>query len=120
MSKARTALRPNEAAPLFAALGDDTRLRLLDRLATGGPASATALSRDASVTRQAITKHLQVLLRARLVRARREGRERIWELAPERLDLARLYLERISARWDEALESLRAFVEDDETGLGDR
>lgn len=113
MSKAEAALRLDDAAPLFAALGDGTRLRLVARLATRGPASATALSREAAVTRQAVSKHLEVLARARLVRGRREGRERIWELAPERLDAARLYLDRISAQWDEALESLRAFVEED-------
>ncbi len=111
MSKAEVPLRLDEAAPLFAALGDDTRLRLVRRLAARGPASVTALSRESSVTRQAVSKHLKVLARARLVRDRREGRERIWELAPERLDTARLYLEGISAQWDEALEALRRHVE---------
>lgn len=112
MSKAKGALRLDDAAPLFAALGDGTRLRLVRRLAAHGPASVTALSREASVTRQAVSKHLEVLARARLVRDRREGRERIWELVPERLDKARLYLDELSAQWDRALESLRRHVEE--------
>jgi DNA-binding transcriptional ArsR family regulator len=111
MSRGRAALPIDDAAPLFSALGDGTRLRLVGRLASQGPASVTELSREASVSRQAISKHLDVLARARLVRGFRRGRERIWELEPARLDSARLYLEHISAQWDEALESLREFVE---------
>lgn len=102
----------DDAAPLFAALGDGTRLRLVARLASRGPASVTELSREASVSRQAVGKHLDVLARARLVRDRRVGRERIFELEPARLESARLYLEWISAEWDEALQSLRRFVEE--------
>lgn len=112
MSRAKRALRVDDAALLFAALGDETRLRLVARLATRGPASATELSREASISRQAVSKHLDVLARARLVRDRHVGRERIFELAPARLERARLYLETISAAWDEALESLRRFVEE--------
>lgn len=104
-------LRVDDAAPLFAALGDGTRLRLVGRLARHGPASVTELSREASVSRQAVSKHLDVLARARLARGRRVGREHIWELEPARLDTARLYLVRISAQWDEALEALRKIVE---------
>lgn len=103
--------RVMDAAPLFAALGDETRLRLLTRLCAGGPLSITRLSSPSDVSRQAITKHLDVLREAGLVRSRREGRERIWELEPKRLDDAHRYLERISRQWDEALERLRAFVE---------
>ncbi len=100
-----------DAAPLFAALGDETRLRLLVRLSTEGPGSITRLSARASVSRQAITKHLDVLSEAGLVRSVRCGRERIWELEPKRLSDAQEYLERISAHWDEALERLKKLVE---------
>lgn len=106
------ALRARDAAPLFAALGDGTRLGIVARLAQRGPASVTELSQEASVTRQAVRKHLDVLAEARLVRGRRAGREHIWELEPGRLDTARRYLEGISAQWDEALDSLRRLVED--------
>lgn len=100
-----------EAAPLFAALGDRTRLQLVARLCAGGPLSIAGLSRSAAVSRQAITKHLGVLSGAGLVRSHRQGRERIWELEPKRLDDAHRYLERISRQWDDALSRLRAFVE---------
>lgn len=101
-----------DAAPLFFALGDETRLSLLIRLSSGGPGSITKLCEDSAVTRQAITKHLEVLSRAGLVRSRREGRERIWELAPARIAEAHAYLDRISQQWDEALGRLKALVEE--------
>ena len=77
------------AAPVFAALGDETRLRLVSRLCAGGPASIARLTAASSVTRQAITKHLQVLAGAGLVRSTRRGRERVWELRPRQFLQAR-------------------------------
>jgi DNA-binding transcriptional ArsR family regulator len=102
---------PGRAAPVFAALGDETRLGLVARLCAAGPLSSSGLARGAEVTRQAVTKHLEVLAAAGLVRSARRGRERIWELDPARLADAEEALRRISARWDEALERLRAHVE---------
>jgi DNA-binding transcriptional ArsR family regulator len=101
-----------EAAPVFAALGDETRLALVARLCEGGPLSITRLSSGSDVTRQAITKHLNVLADAGLVRDIRSGRERIWELEPDRLEEARRCLGLISKRWDEALDRLKKLVED--------
>lgn len=98
-------------APVFAALGDETRLALLARLSEGRPLSITRLARGSRVTRQAITKHLHVLANAGLARATRAGRERMWELEPERLDVARRYLEHVSDRWDDALARLKRLVE---------
>jgi DNA-binding transcriptional ArsR family regulator len=100
-----------DAAPLFAALGDETRLKLLVRLATGGPESIAALSARATVSRQAIKKHLDVLARAGLVRGDRRGREHVWRLEPKRLGAAMVYLDKISRQWDDALERLKRFVE---------
>jgi DNA-binding transcriptional ArsR family regulator len=112
MSRASArATDPGRAVPVFAALGDETRLALVSRLCAAGPLSITRLARGAEVTRQAVTKHLEVLGSAGLVRSARRGRERIWELEPARLDDAQEALRRISARWDEALERLRAHVE---------
>ena len=113
MSRASAAAGPpvRDAAPLFAALGDETRLRLLIRLSSGGPGSITQLSAKSAVTRQAITKHLRVLADAGLVRSSRRGRERVWDLEPRRLDDAHAYLSRISKQWDDALGRLKAFVE---------
>lgn len=96
---------------MFAALGDPTRLRLVARLCADGPLSITRLSAKVDVTRQAVTKHLAALAGAGLARARREGRERIWELETRRLELARQTLDQISNQWDSALLRLRAFVE---------
>jgi DNA-binding transcriptional ArsR family regulator len=103
---------PAQAAPLFAALGDETRLALVDRLGTGGPQSIARLTAGSAVTRQAITKHLQILADAGLVHDSRRGRERIWELDTARLDEVRRWLDQIAQEWDEALERLRLFVEE--------
>ncbi len=100
------------AAPLFAALGDETRLALVDRLCANGPMSIVRLTTGSAVTRQAITKHLQILAGAGLVHDVRRGRERIWELDPDRLDEARRCLDQIEEQWDEALERLKLFVEE--------
>jgi DNA-binding transcriptional ArsR family regulator len=112
MSARSVAAERARAAPVFAALGDDTRLALVARLCAEGPLSITRLADGAAVTRQAITKHLDVLAGAGLVRDARQGRERIWELCPDRLDVARRYLEHVSARWDEALDRLKQSVEE--------
>src|SRR5262245_41899114 len=114
MSQAKpiVAAQVRDAAPLFAALGDETRLRLLVRLSANGPDSIARLSAKSSVSRQAITKHLTVLSRAGLVRDNRRGRERIWQLEQARLADARDYLDRISRLWDDALDRLKGFVED--------
>ena len=99
------------SATLFAALGDETRLRLVLRLCDGGPMSITGLTAGAKVTRQAVTKHLRVMEDAGLVRGKRHGRERLWQLEQRRLKDARHYLDTISAQWDQALGRLRDFVE---------
>jgi len=105
--------RSGEAAQaqIFAALGDETRLRLLGRLAGAEPASIAHLTAGSGLTRQAITKHLRVLQHAGLVRGVRQGRESLFELKPEPLDAARRSLERISRQWDDALGRLKSFVE---------
>jgi DNA-binding transcriptional ArsR family regulator len=100
------------AAPVFAALGDETRLALVTRLSTDGPASIAELSAGANVTRQAITKHLRALAAVGLAHDTPRGRERIWELTPGRLEPARRYLDEISAQWDLALARLKTFVEE--------
>jgi DNA-binding transcriptional ArsR family regulator len=112
MSRSRSATaKLTGAAPVFAALGDATRLRLVARLSGDGPLSIARLSDDAGVTRQAVTKHLHTLAGAGLVRDHRRGRERIWELEPRRLERARRCLDQISDQWDAALARLAAFVE---------
>jgi len=104
--------RRSGTAPLFAALGDKTRLRLVSRLCDDGPLSITRLTAGSKVTRQAITKHLRVMEDAGLLRSTRHGRESVWQLDLQRLQEARRYLDLISKQWDDALQRLRAFVED--------
>jgi DNA-binding transcriptional ArsR family regulator len=105
--------RSSAAAPVFAALGDETRLGIVARLSAEGPLSIVRLTEPGDVSRQAVTKHLHALEHAGLVRSKRDGRERIWELCPKRLAEAKGYLDQISAEWDAALERLRVMVEGD-------
>ena len=111
MPKRKVELGLAEAALLFAALGDETRLALLQRLSDGGPASITALAESFRVSRQAITKHLQFLESAGIVDGERTGRQHVWTLNPSRLAEARRCLEVIARGWDDALASLRTQVE---------
>jgi DNA-binding transcriptional ArsR family regulator len=103
-----------EAVPVFAALADATRLRLLGRLSANGPLSITRLSEGTGVTRQAITRHLYALGHVGLVRHARRGREQVWELDAKRLEKARHYLDQIAAQWDAAAQRLKEFVEKEE------
>ena len=100
-----------DTAPIFAALGDETRLRIVGRLCEGGPMSIVRLTEGAEVSRQAITKHLHALEQAGLVSSSRDGRERVWELRTRRLAEVRRYLDQISAQWDAALGRLKTLVE---------
>lgn len=100
------------AAPLFDALGDANRLRIVVRLCDGGPSSTSQVTQAVSVTRQAATKHLQLLETAGLVSSVRRGRERIWTLQTQPLAQASDYLDQLSRRWDAAIDRLRSYVED--------
>jgi DNA-binding transcriptional ArsR family regulator len=114
MSRGRSAaaVKLTDAAPVFAALGDATRVGLVARLCVEGPLSITRLSEGTGVTRQAVTKQLRTLGDAGLVRDVRHGRERIFELEPKRLEKARRVLDQISSDWDVAINRLKAFVEE--------
>ena len=98
-------------APVFAALGDQTRLKLVGRLVDGQPRSIAQLADGLDLTRQGVTKHLRVLERAGIVRAKWVGRESQFSYVREPVDRARSYLETVSAQWDDALARLKAFVE---------
>ena len=107
----RSEARLLDAAPVFAALGDETRLRIVDRLSQHGPMPIVELTEGTGMTRQAVTKHLTALQDAGLLRSARAGRQRIWELEPKGLEQVQRHLETISEQWDAAIERLRAFVE---------
>lgn len=99
---------------MFAALGDTTRLGLVRRLSLDGPLSITRLSEGSGMSRQAITRHLHSLGRVGLVRDTPQGREHVFSLDLRRLELARQYLDQVSAQWDAAGARLKAFVETEE------
>lgn len=103
-----------DSAEVFAALGDDTRLRVVARLSEEGPLSIARLTEGSRISRQAVTKHLQVLANAGLVKSSRDGREHLWQLEPKSLSEARRLLDLISREWDGTLERLRAYVEHDD------
>jgi len=107
--KLRMTLR--RISPVFAALGDETRLRIIAALCAGGALSIAQLTAGTAITRQAVTKHLHVLAQAGLVRDIRQGRERRWEFEPSKVEEARRSLEVISRQWDQRLARLKAYVE---------
>lgn len=102
-----------EEAParLFAALGDTTRLGMIGRLSSGAERSIAQLGEDLPISRQAVAKHLDVLLGAGLVRRTRRGREVLFALEPEGVAEARDWLDQVSSQWDDALGRLKMFVE---------
>lgn len=102
------------SAPVFAALGDETRLLLLARLARGEPLSITRLAEGTALTRQAVTKHLRVLEGAALAHSSRRGREQMWEMNARQLEHARQCLARIGREWELALDRLKQAVESED------
>jgi DNA-binding transcriptional ArsR family regulator len=111
MSRVSVDTSAPDIAPVFAALGDRTRLSLLLRLSDGRSQSIAALSADTRMTRQAVTKHLRMLQRVGLVRHARVGRETRFAYEPTPIVEARAYLDIVSAQWDDALDRLRRHVE---------
>jgi len=105
-------LQANETlARVFAALGDPTRLRLVAVLCAGGTFSIAQLTANTAITRQAVTKHLNVLALAGVVRDTKAGRERLWQLDPVQIEQAKRTLETVGRQWESALGRLKAFAE---------
>lgn len=114
MSKKHVELSLAGAAVLFAALGDPTRLALLQRLSDGGPASIATLSGSLpAMTRQGVSKHLRVLAAAGAIDGSRRGREHLWAINPARLAEARRHLKLVARGWDDALSRLKRHLEED-------
>jgi DNA-binding transcriptional ArsR family regulator len=108
--------RPSSArakAAIFAALGDETRLSLLSRLCSGQRYSIAELTEGTKLTRQAVTKHLRVLERVRIVHGTREGRQSLFQFDPHPVIEMKEYLELVSKQWDVALARLKTFAESD-------
>lgn len=98
-------------APVFAALGDETRLALLAQLSAGQARSISQLTRGSTLSRQAITKHLRVLESAGIVHGVRAGRESLFKFDPRPIEEIKQYLDLVSEQWDRALARLKTFVE---------
>jgi predicted transcriptional regulator len=98
---------------VFTALADATRRRLLTRLAQSSPKTSTQLAREFPTSRQGIVKHLDLLAHAGLVQAQTRGREKRYLFDPTSLQTASAWIERIGKQWDERLQRLKNFVEDD-------
>ena len=105
-----------DIATVFFALGDKTRLKLIAALCAGGAMSIAQLTANTDITRQAVTKHLQMLADAGLVKDLKMGRERLWQFDPAQMEEARLALEVIGQQWEQALGKLKASLE---ASLGD-
>ncbi|MGI8745239.1 MAG: ArsR/SmtB family transcription factor [Bryobacteraceae bacterium] len=111
-SRSRTAAKRQSHAPVFSALGDETRLALVAKLCNGQPYSISQLTEGSKLTRQAITKHLRVLEGVGIVHGIRTGRESLFEFNPEPIKDIKEYLNLVSEQWDQALARLKSFVED--------
>src|ERR1017187_9365850 len=101
--RSRMATNRRTRAPVFAALGDETRLSLVTKLCSGQPYSISQLTQGSKLTRQAITKHLRVLERVGIVHSIQTGRESRFEFDPRPIEGMKDYLNLVSEQWDQAL-----------------
>lgn len=109
--RARNSTARHAHAPVFAALGDETRLLLVGKLSTGRRCSISQLTQGSKLTRQAITKHLRVLESAGIVHSCRAGRQSLFEFDPKPIENLKEYLDLVSQHWDQALSRLKSYVE---------
>ena len=110
-TKSGANLAPEKLASVFAALGDPTRLKLVAVLCAGGAFSIAQLTAGTEISRQGVTKHLQVLADAGVVGDIKRGRERLWQLEPDAIEEARRTLEMIGKEWERRLDRLKSYVE---------
>ena len=101
----------DEDDDLWEAMADPTRRKLLDLLVAGGHATATTLTADMPVSRQAISKHLSLLQRVGLIDAHRQGREVQYTVREQRLAEATGALSQVANRWDRRLRAIKQLAE---------
>ena len=102
--------RKAAASDVFLAVADPTRRSILDRLRRGD-AHVNELASGFRVSRPAISRHLRVLRKARLVRERREGRQRIYQLEADRLEQVARWTEEYREFWQQSLTNLKRRLE---------
>ena len=110
--RSRLVARERAHAPVFAALGDETRLALVAKLSGGQPCSISQLTKGSKLTRQAITKHLRVLEGVGIVHSVQAGRESLFKFDPTPIAEMREYLDFVSEQWDHALARLQSFIQE--------
>ena len=103
-----------QAEEVLSALSDPTRQALLSILAERGEATATSISPELSISRQAVSKHLQVLGEAGLVRSRRQGREVRFRIRPEPLHKTATWLRDLAVMWEVRLRRIKSIAEEAE------
>lgn len=99
---------------VFSALADETRRQIIEMLTEDGEQTATQLAERFPISRQGISKHLNIMEEAGLVTVRQQGRDKFYHLTPEPLEEASLWISAIAARWDKRLGALRDLIELDE------
>lgn len=109
--RSRVIAKRQAPVPVFAALGDKTRLALVAKLCGGEPRSISQLTAGSNLTRQAITKHLRVLEKARIVHCVRTGRQSLFQFDPGPMEEIKEYVALVSEKWDRTLSRLQSFVE---------
>ena len=105
------AVKLQNYASVFAALGDKTRLSLVEKLSKEREQSIAQLTTGLKFTRQAVTKHLKVLENVGIVQSTQIGRQNLFKLDPKPFKDIQAYLSFVSVQWDEALSRLKMFVE---------
>lgn len=98
-------------AELFRALGEPTRLTMVERLSRGGPHTITSLSQGLKITRQGARKHLQILADSKIIMLESKGRETMIELDNRTLEIGKKFIAELELRWEKHLEALRDYVE---------
>ena len=111
-----TSLSDERLDALFHALSDTTRRRLIDRLSRGS-LSVSELAAPFSISLAAISKHLDVLENAGVVRRERDGRFQRCHLTPRALDTAGKFIEHYRSFWENSLDQLAAFLEDEKSAI---
>jgi len=96
---------------VFVALADPTRRVLIERLSVEGDKTSTELAKDLPITRQGVSKHLQILANADLVSVRQEGRDRYYSLRPQQLTEAITWVDRVRAQWERRLLALANYLD---------
>jgi DNA-binding transcriptional ArsR family regulator len=98
-------------AEVFKALGDPTRLEIIERLSSGNSYTLTTVSRGLNISRQGARKHLQLLADAHLVTLEPKGRDTSVHLERSTLEKSKAFIAELEKRWDTRLEALRQFVD---------